>query len=58
MSDETRRKLSEARKGRIAWNKGIPTSEEIKEKQSIARKKWWQTRKLSMTVDGSPNIEE
>ena len=58
VSEESRRKMSEVRKGRRAWNKGIPTSEEIKEKQSIARKKWWQTRKLSMTVDGSPNIEE
>ena len=31
-SDETRKKLSEARKGRNAWNKGIPVSNKTKEK--------------------------
>jgi hypothetical protein len=35
---ETGRKISEANKGRIAWNKGIPMSEDQKLKVSIARK--------------------
>jgi hypothetical protein len=34
-SIETRKKLSEARKGCPAWNKGIPTSEETKEKLRV-----------------------
>ena len=39
-SDETKRKMSEQRKGRIAWNKGkkmTPCSEERKRKISLAK---------------------
>lgn len=34
MSEETRKKVSEARKGKSAWNKGIPCSEEMKKRIS------------------------
>ena len=37
-SEETKRKLSEARKGKIPWNKGKPASEETKRKISEAMK--------------------
>ena len=37
-SEETKRKVSEANKGKVAWNKGIPWSEETKKKMSIAGK--------------------
>lgn len=37
-SDETRKKLSNANKGRTAWNKGIPMSKEAKFKASIKLK--------------------
>lgn len=37
-SEETRRKLSAARKGRPAWNKGIPHTEKSKAKISAAGK--------------------
>ena len=38
LSDEERKKMSESLKGRKAWNKGIPASEEIKRKLSEAHK--------------------
>ena len=38
MSEETKRKVSEAKKGSIPWNKGKPMSEETKKKVSEARK--------------------
>lgn len=37
-SAETKRKISEAQKGRTAWNKGIPRTEEVKRKLSEAHK--------------------
>ena len=33
-SDETRKKMSEMKKGKPSWNKGIPMSEETKKRQS------------------------
>lgn len=36
-SEETRRKMSEKAKGRPAWNRGIPMSEEQKVKLSVAK---------------------
>jgi group I intron endonuclease len=37
-SEETCRKISEAKKGKPAWNKGIPATEETKQKMSEQRK--------------------
>ena len=37
-TEETKRKISEAQKGRVPWNKGIPCSEETKRKISEANK--------------------
>ena len=37
-SAETRKKMSETRKGRKTWNKGIPLTEEIKRKMSETKK--------------------
>ena len=37
-TEETKKRKSEAQKGRIPWNKGIPASEEQKRKQSEAMK--------------------
>ena len=42
ISEQTRRKHSENKKGKPSWNKGIPNSEEAKEKMKIA----WTNRKL------------
>jgi group I intron endonuclease len=36
-SEESKQKMSESSKGQIAWNKGIPMSEETKEKLSKAK---------------------
>ena len=36
-SEEVKKKMSEAHKGRDAWNKGIPHSEETKQKMATAR---------------------
>ncbi len=38
MSEETKRKVSESKKGSIPWNKGLPMSEETKRKVSEAKK--------------------
>src|SRR3990167_7691777 len=38
MSEETKRKVSEAKKGSIPWNKGKPMSDETKKKVSEAKK--------------------
>jgi hypothetical protein len=36
-SEETRRKMSEARKGKVPWNKGVPMTEETKKRVSVAK---------------------
>lgn len=46
-SEETRKKMSKAAKGRIAYNKGIPMSEEQKVKISEGRKRYWVERKMT-----------
>lgn len=38
ITEETRKKMSEAQKGREAWNKGIAQEQEVKDKISKARK--------------------
>jgi hypothetical protein len=35
MSEEARRKMSQSRKGRTTWNKGIPVTDEVKAKISL-----------------------
>lgn len=37
-SDETRKKMSEAKKGHIPWNKGEKLSDETRKKMSVAKK--------------------
>ena len=37
-SEETKKKISEANKGRITWNKGLTLSEETRKKMSEAKK--------------------
>ncbi len=44
-SDETRKKMSESHIGQTPWNKGISASDETKKKQSIAMKRYWQSKK-------------
>ncbi|MDP3987255.1 MAG: NUMOD3 domain-containing DNA-binding protein [Nanoarchaeota archaeon] len=41
-SEEDKRKMSESRKGRVAWNKGIPVREETKLKisESLKKREW------------------
>jgi len=49
-SKETKKKISESRKGQKPWNKGIPLSKETKEKLSIAlkgRSVWNKGKKMS-----------
>ena len=41
-TEETRRKISESRKGTYAWNKGLEMDDEFKTKISEANKKWWE----------------
>ena len=62
LSDEVRRKLSEAHKGKPTWNKGIPCSEETKRK--LKGKPAWNKgiphseetkRKLSEALKGKPS---
>jgi len=36
-SEDTKKKMSESHKGRTAWNKGIPCSEETKNKISKSK---------------------
>lgn len=48
-SEETRKKLSGANKGKKAWNKGIPRSEDTKRKQSNSMKgkpSWWKGKEM------------
>ena len=51
-SEESKKKMSEARKGAIPWNKGKhpkgkPHSEETKRKMSEARKAYWEHKRNS-----------
>ena len=45
LSEDTKRKLSEANKGRQSPNKGKTSSEETRRKISEARKAYWEKRK-------------
>ena len=60
VSEEARKKISEANKGHVAWNKGQKTSEEVKQKLSdAARNRSAETkRKLSEGRKGKPHTEE
>lgn len=46
LSEETKRKISESKKGKSSWNKGIPFSEETKEKMKQA----WMKRRANVKV--------
>jgi group I intron endonuclease len=46
-SEQTCKKLSEMRKGKISWNKGIPNSDEHKKNQSLSLKGKLKGRKMS-----------
>lgn len=67
VSDATRAKMSEACKGKtswlkgthgciVAWNKGIPATDESKRKNSEAHKgcKWWNDGKTELLVKECP----
>lgn len=67
-SEETRRKISESRKGAIPWNKGIGRTEAEKQKisQALKGKTAWnkgvpftdeQKRRLSISKQGIPNLK-
>lgn len=62
LSEETKKKISNSTKGRIPWNKGIPRTEETKEKlrqKNIGRKHTEETkRKLSEKNKGRKHTEE
>ncbi len=66
MSEASKRKVSESKKGTPAWNKGIPTTLEAKQKMSVARKgvKIWPNgriftvewrKKMSLAKLGKPS---
>ena len=61
VSEEYRRKLSESRKGKSSWNKGIPMNEESKKKLSESLKGRvisTETRKrMSESAKGGPKIK-
>ena len=61
-SEETRLKMSEAKKGKPSWNKGIPCSEETRLKMSEAKKGYHiseeQKRKISEANKGHHVSEE
>lgn len=60
-SDETKLRMSESKKGKPTWNKGIPATEEAKIKMSISRKKWKITEetgnKISIALKGRVKSE-
>lgn len=62
VSAETRRKMSEARKGKVPWNKGVPMSDETKKRVSEAKKgtviSQEQRRKISQALSGIKRTEE
>jgi group I intron endonuclease len=45
-TEETRRKMSEARMGKIPWNKGRPMTEKQKKKISATKKKQWKQKQM------------
>jgi|SRR3989344_763571 len=45
---ELRKRMSDAHKGQIAWNKDIPASEESKQKHSVFMKEYYRTHKHPM----------
>lgn len=48
VSEETRKKISEARKGKTPWNKGVPHTEETKKrisKSNIGKVSYWKGKK-------------
>lgn len=47
LSEETRRKLSEANKGRQSPNKGKHPSEETRRKRSEALKSYWEKKRMT-----------
>ena len=55
MTEETRRRLGEAAKGRVAWNRGIPHTEEAKEKMR-GPKPWAALPRPSIQGDKHPNF--
>jgi DNA-binding CsgD family transcriptional regulator len=50
-SDETKKKLSESHMGQKAWNKGIPMSEEAKEKSRSKPRPGWNKGKSIFTKE-------
>jgi len=60
LSEETKRKMSEAHKGKIPWNKGKSWSEEIKKKISQSVKKnptrYWLGKKRKFTKEWRENL--
>lgn len=52
MSEETKRRISEAKKGKTPWNKGKKSSQEAKDKLSQTRKKLFAEGKLTSPMKG------
>ena len=57
LSEETRRKMSEARKGLIPWNKGKKTSAEHKKNVSIGLKNQSKETRLKMLLGRSESLK-
>ena len=57
LSEETKKKLSEAKKGNIPWNKGKQLSEETKKKLSEAKKgcNWFNNGKINIRAKECPD---
>jgi hypothetical protein len=62
LSDETKNKISESSKGKIPWNKGLKTPEDVKKKQSLAKLgknlSKEHVEKISSANKGRKNTEE
>lgn len=52
ITEKTRQKMRDSHKGQVAWNRGIPMSEETKNKVSAAKKinptRYWKGKKFSI----------
>lgn len=57
-TEEIRNKSSNSKKGKPAWNKGIPTSEEQKEKQSLTMREKYKSGELIHWNTGLTHSEE